>query len=68
MKTAKMGDDKIVFSSGDQFYDDCPICRAMKKAEEEGKNLDPVELAKAFNEANKMGGMVGGDSENKKHD
>lgn len=53
MKTVKMGDNKVVFSSGDQFYDDCPICRAMRKAELEGKDIDPIELAKAFNEANK---------------
>lgn len=68
MKSVKMGDDKIVVSSGDQFYDDCPICRAMQKAEKEKKGIDPIELAKAFNEANKMGGISGSLIKNPKHD
>ena len=63
-----MGDDKIVFSSEEEFYDDCPICRAMRKAEKEKKDLDPMELAKAFNEANKMGGVSGSFVNNQKHD
>ncbi len=67
MKISKMG-DKIVLSSDDQLYDDCPICRAMRKAEQEGKDLDPVELAKAFNEANKIGAVIGTLDNNPKHD
>lgn len=67
MKTSKMG-DKIVFSSDDQFYDDCPICRAMKKAKREGKDIDPVELAKAFNEAKEVGGKIGSIPEKTQHD
>lgn len=40
--------------SGDDFYfDDCLICRAMKKAEEEGRELSAEELLAAFDEANK---------------
>ena len=33
------------------FFDDCPICQAMKKAEEQGKSLSLPELRKAFREA-----------------
>ncbi len=59
MKTSKVG-NKVLISSDNQYFDDCPICQAMRKAEKEGKSLDPVELAKAFNKANKMGGITGG--------
>jgi len=40
------------------YFDDCPICQAMKKAEEEGRNLSLEEVKKAFMEAKKKGGIV----------
>ena len=30
------------------YYDDCAICRAMEKAEEQGKSLSEAELRAAF--------------------
>jgi len=30
------------------YFDDCEICKAMKKAEEQGKNLNEHELRRAF--------------------
>jgi len=44
---------KILVSSSDFYYDDCPICQAMKKAEEEGRSLSEEELIKLFEEVNK---------------
>lgn len=41
-----------VMSSSEEFYDDCPICQAMKKAEEEGKNLNREELTEVFDMIN----------------
>jgi hypothetical protein len=39
-------------SSDDEYYDDCPICRLMKKAEKEGREPTEEELAEAFEKAN----------------
>ncbi len=43
---------KVLISSSESFYDDCPICRAMKKAEEEGRSLSEKEVEEAFAKAN----------------
>ena len=43
----------MVVSSANEYFDDCPICQAMKKAEEEGRELSEEELLKLFEEANK---------------
>ena len=43
---------KVLISSSGTFYDDCPICRAMKKAEEEGRSLSEAEVKDAFAKAN----------------
>lgn len=40
--------------------DDCPICQAMKKAEEEGKELSLEELKEAFQEAKKVKAAIVG--------
>jgi hypothetical protein len=41
-------------------FDDCAICRAMKAAEQEGRNLSEAELFRAFREQQQMGnGVVG---------
>lgn len=50
------GKDSMAFiSSTGMVYDDCPICQAMKKAEEEGKKLNEKELREVFDLANKQG-------------
>jgi len=43
-------------NNNDFFFDDCPICQALK----EGKN-STKELKKAFLEAKKKGAIVGGE-------
>lgn len=35
------------------YFDDCPVCQAMKKADREHRNLTYTELTEAFDEANK---------------
>lgn len=40
-------------------YDDCPICQAMKEAEEKGVDLTESELLEAFEKAKEKGGIVG---------
>ena len=45
----------------DEFFDDCPICRAMKAAQERGKELTLEELKEAFDKAKERGGIVGGE-------
>lgn len=44
----------------DDYFDDCPTCQAMKKAEKEGRNLTEKELLESFKEAKKKGAIVGG--------
>lgn len=46
----------ILVSSSNTYYDDCPICQAMKKAEEEGRSLSEKEVKEAFAKANKKQG------------
>ena len=41
-------------SSDDFLFDDCPICQAMKRAQERGFELTHEELQVAFAEANKL--------------
>ena len=45
----------------DEFFDDCPIYRAMKAAQERGKELTLEELKEAFEKAKERGGIVGGE-------
>ncbi|MDO8638005.1 MAG: hypothetical protein Q7R43_00390 [Candidatus Daviesbacteria bacterium] len=47
-------DSMTLISSSDMVYDDCPICQAMKKAEEDGKSLNEKELKEVFDLANKQ--------------
>lgn len=51
-KVSDKGGQTFVVSSSNSYYDDCPICRAMKKAEEEGRSLSEAELKEAFAKAN----------------
>lgn len=44
--------DIAVSPEGWQFFDDCPVCRIMKKAAEEGRELSEEELEDAFAKAN----------------
>lgn len=61
MKSVSTNQDQtVVVSSSDSYYDNCPVCRAMKEAEEKGKNLNMVEIAEAFGKAKKQGAIVGG--------
>lgn len=55
-KRSKEGEKTVLISSSDSYYDDCPICQAMKKAEEEGKSLSEEELKEVFAKANKKQG------------
>lgn len=55
MKNPKKSKDEF------EFFDDCPICQAMK----EGKN-SMEDLEKAFREAKKQGAVVGGELFEKK--
>lgn len=43
---------KVLVASSDSYYDDCPICQAMKKAEEKGRSLSEKEVKEAFAKAN----------------
>ena len=53
----------VIVSSKDEYFDDCPVCQAMKKAEEEKRELTLEELLEAYAEAERMGGVVGGESD-----
>lgn len=52
---------KVLFSSSPVYFDDCPICQAMKKAEENGRSLTISKLKEAFRKAKKKGAIVGGE-------
>ena len=45
----------------EEIFDDCPICRAMKAAQERGRELTPQELKEAFKKAKEKGAIVGGE-------
>lgn len=55
-KKDKREGQTVLVSSSDSYYDDCPICQAMKKAEEEGRSLSEAEAREAFAKANKEQG------------
>jgi len=44
-----------------EYFDDCPICQAMKEAKEEGRELALEELEEAFRQAKEQGHRVGGE-------
>lgn len=49
MKFSKKPKKDIAVSPEEwQCFDDCPVCRIMKKAAEEGRELSAEELEKAF--------------------
>ncbi len=45
----------------DEFFDNCPICQAMKLAQEEGREPTEEELKEAFKKAKEGGAIVGGE-------
>jgi len=45
----------------EEFFDDCPVCRAMKAAQEQGRELTALELKEAFEKAKEKGAIVGGE-------
>lgn len=45
---------------GNFIFDDCPICRAMKAADEQGRGLTESELREAFKKAKGKTVSLGG--------
>jgi len=45
----------------EELFDDCSICRAMKAAQEQGRELTSEELREAFKKAKEKGAVVGGE-------
>jgi hypothetical protein len=48
-------------SGEEDFFDDCPICQAMKRAKEQGRELSEKEMKEAIKKAKDAGGIVGGE-------
>ena len=67
MKDKKMKKEGVdEFHSSSRFadarvFDDCPICRAMKAAKEQGSETTMEELKEAFKKAKEGGAIVGGE-------
>ena len=47
--------------NNEEFFDDCPICRLMKAAKEQGREPTAEELKEAFRKAKEEGAIVGGE-------
>ncbi len=45
----------------EDLFDDCPVCQAIKAAQEKGGELTPTELKEAFKKAKEKGAVVGGE-------
>ncbi len=45
----------------EEFFDDCPICQAMKAAKEDNREITLSELKAAFLKAKDQEGIVGGE-------
>lgn len=58
-KSNKIKKDTFLVSSNDTYFDDCPICQAMKQAEEEGRALTEDETKEAFEKSKSQGTIVG---------
>lgn len=59
-KTPKKKKTNIKFQDSEYYFDDCPICQLMKKAEDERRILTAGELKQAFKKAKNKGAVVGG--------
>jgi hypothetical protein len=51
-KTAKLDSEYQLISSSNEYFDDYPVCRTMKKAEKEGRELSREEIEEAMLKAN----------------
>jgi len=47
--------------NNEDFFDDCPVCQAMKLAQQNGKMLTQEELKEAFRKTKEKGAIVGGE-------
>ena len=47
--------------SDEDYFDDCPICQALKNAKNLNRELTATELKEAFQQARDTGAIVGGD-------
>jgi hypothetical protein len=45
----------------EELFDDCPVCQAMKAAQEQGEELTLEKLKEAFKKAKGRGAIVGGE-------
>ncbi len=61
MKKKNNQNQKVNSSETDFYFDDCDICKAMKEAEEKGRDLTESELLESFRKAKEKGAVVGGD-------
>ena len=66
MQNKKIKKDEMKFrvisgSDDEEFFDDCPVCQAMKAAQDSGKELTVKELKDAFKKAKEGGVLVGGE-------
>jgi len=57
--------DTVFISSEPEYFDDCPICQAMKDIEA-GKDLSGEDIKKAFEKSKDHGGIVGFSSDDNK--
>lgn len=48
MKTQIKKTKKVYQKANWKYFDDCPICQAMKNADQKGKSLSEQELLSAF--------------------
>ena len=51
-KNKNVSGGTYLVSSNEELHDDCPVCRLMKKAEQEGREPTKEELEEAFTKAN----------------
>ena len=53
IKTKKVATPKVkLISSSDEYFDDCPVCRLMRKMEKEGSSSTAEKLIEAFEKTN----------------
>jgi len=52
---------KISDMKDDDFFDDCPVCQAMKFARDNGHSPTLTELRESFQKAKDKGAIVGGE-------
>jgi len=52
---------KLKIEKDGDFFDDCPVCQAMKLAQENGRMPTEEELKETFKKAKEKGAIVGGE-------